>query len=255
MLKTKSGDNWRTQLSLWGIPQEILDQAPENPWIHPAALFDLPEKIEITPSHQRAREVNPTSVLDIGCGGGVAAFATDAHQVIGVDHQSEMLDMFKSHADKRGRESKTVLGFWPEVADQVEKADVVVAHHVLYNVQNVEDFLLAMNSHATKRVVIEIPQQHPQSGASGLWKYFWNIERPTTPTSTDLLNVVKELGIDAHLELWDGTPRAMVDIEKEAEYDRIRLCLPQSRKSEVLEYMRSHSGTRNRPLATIWWDV
>lgn len=60
-------------------------------------MFELPAVITDSPSHQRAREVNPSSFLDIGCGGGIAAFATDANIVIGVDHQPEMLTMFANN--------------------------------------------------------------------------------------------------------------------------------------------------------------
>ena len=61
------------------------------------ALSRFPTSSESTPSHERAREAVPEggSVLDVGCGGGVAAFALTppATSVIGVDHQSEMLAM------------------------------------------------------------------------------------------------------------------------------------------------------------------
>ena len=89
---------WKSDLEDWAIPQEIIDQATESPWIHPPVLFQIPKLIDLTPSHQKAFEALPEngSILDIGCGGGIAAFAMGrkAGQVIGVDHQSEMLDMF-----------------------------------------------------------------------------------------------------------------------------------------------------------------
>jgi 2-polyprenyl-3-methyl-5-hydroxy-6-metoxy-1,4-benzoquinol methylase len=86
---------WRSDLASWAIPQEILDQAEVAPWVHPPALFALPSKIADSPSHVKAREVisETDSILDIGCGGGVATFAVAkrGNHVIGVDHQAEKL--------------------------------------------------------------------------------------------------------------------------------------------------------------------
>lgn len=259
MLKSKSGDDWRLALSQWSIPSAILEQAPENPWIHPPVYFQVGEEIVDSVSHQRARESVPAngSILDIGCGGGVAAFACvpPAAKVIGVDHQSEMLEMLSEGAILRGVDFETVLGFWPAVADEVSGADVVTAHHVVYNVQEIEDFLLAMNSHARGRVVIEMPQHHPQSRFAPLWQHFWQLERPSTPTPQDLMRVLQELGIKANLELWEGYMGRNVDLDQEAYYSTIRLCLPQSCKSEVRTRLELLPSSTSRPLATIWWDV
>lgn len=253
-----SGEKWRQQLANWAIPKEILDQAEQSPWIHPPALFNLPEIILDTPSHQIAREVLSANctVLDIGCGGGIAAFALvpPATYVFGVDHQPEMLEMFTKNAIDRKVKSDVVLGFWPEVEKKTPVVDVVTAHHVLYNVSQVEDFLSNMNKHALKRVIIEIPTKHPLSNMSELWKYFWNLERPITPTHLNLIDVITELGYEPKFKVWSGQVRQEIDVDQSAEYMRIRLCLPASRQSEVKEYMQNQPSQVARELATIWWD-
>ncbi len=257
-MQSKAGDLWRANLSRWAIPQEILDQAPEDPWIHPPALFQIPEHISDSISHARAREVLHlgASVLDIGCGGGIAAFALTppATHVIGVDHQPEMLEMFTANAKAREVTSEVFEGFWPALSPQVPIADVAVAHHVVYNVHEIEDFLIAMDSHATKRVVLELPQRHPLSTSAPLWKHFWNLDRPNDPTPEQLMDVLGELGIKAHLELWSGPMRAESSLEELAHYSRIRLCLPASKESELLEFLLEQPPVKERQLATIWWD-
>ncbi len=262
MTSSAAGNYWRESLSAWAIPIEILDQAPENPWIHPPVMFQLPDVIEDSISHQRAREAIPSnpsngSILDIGCGGGIAAFAVTppASHVIGVDHQSEMLEMFSANAKARGTTCEVFDGFWPALADIVPTADVVTTHHVVFNVPEIEDFLLAMNSHAKKRVVIEMPQRHPLTTAAPMWKHFWNLDRPTEPTPTDLMKILREVGIEAKLELWDGSMRTEADLESQAHFSRIRLCLPESRENEVLEFLKEQPKIAIRNLATIWWDV
>jgi len=258
-MQSRAGEQWRQSLSLWAIPESILEQAPEDPWIHPPAMFQIPEHISDSISHTRAREVLEVgdSVLDVGCGGGIAAFALTppATHVIGVDHQPEMLRMFEENAAARGVTSEIFDGFWPQVESVVPRADVAVAHHVVYNVHNIEDFIIAMNSHARKRVVLELPQMHPLSNATGLWKHFWNLDRPQEPTPMHLMEVLKELEINAHLELWDGQMRQESNLEMLAHYSRIRLCLPVEREPEVLEYLTTQTPPAVRHLAAIWWDV
>jgi SAM-dependent methyltransferase len=258
-VETAPGNYWRESLAAWSIPQEILNSAPENPWIHPPVMFQIPDVIDDSISHQRAREVlqSGDSILDIGCGGGIAAFAVvpPASHVIGVDHQKEMLEMFAENARVREVTSETFEGFWPDIESDVPQADVVSTHHVVYNVPQIEGFLLALNSHARKRVIIEMPQRHPLTTATPLWKHFWNLDRPINPTPEDLIKVLKGLNINAHLELWDGSMRTESDLESQAHFSRIRLCLPESREPEVLEFLREQPKIAIRNLATIWWDV
>jgi SAM-dependent methyltransferase len=249
--------DWANALVQWAIPEEILASAQTSPWIHPPVLFQIPDEINLTISHSRASEalVEGGAVLDVGCGGGIAAFATPAAHVIGVDHQSEMLVMFAENAKVRNVSCEVYEGFWPEIATQVPRADVVVCHHVVYNVADIGPFLQELNSHAKSRVVIEMPTQHPLTNMSGAWKHFWNLERPTQPTSVDLIKVLKEIGIDAHIECWTGPLRDRIDLEQDSEFMRIRLCLPPERLPEVRQYLIEQPQPRAREIATIWWDV
>lgn len=252
-------EQWAKSLAQWSIPKEILDQAQTSPWIHPPVLFQVPEEIDLTISHSCALEAMPVggTVLDVGCGGGIASFALTppAAHVIGIDHQLEMLEMFAENAKKRAVSCQVFEGFWPEVAAEVPIADVVVCHHVVYNVSDIGPFLLGLNSHAQSRVVIEMPTRHPLSNLSGAWKHFWNLDRPLQPTSEDLLEVLKEIGIKAQVQYWSGKLRDRIDIDRDSEFLRVRLCLPPERLSEVRDYMFAYPLPTHREIATIWWDI
>jgi SAM-dependent methyltransferase len=256
---SNAAQKWAKDLAEWAIPESIISQAPESPWIHPPAMFTLPTEIPDSPSHQRAREAMPAggSVLDIGCGGGIAAFAIapPAGTVIGVDHQDEMLKMFAESANAKGLEHQEVLGDWPDVSPQTPIADVVTCHHVAYNVAQIKPFLKALDSHATKRVVIELPQQHPLSTMRDSWKHFWNLDRPANPTPQDLIEVLAEMGITANLELWQGPKLRPLNIEDDVRFLRIRLCLDSSRDPEIRQFLEAQKPMESRALATIWWDV
>lgn len=252
-------DKWRDDLATWAIPKSILDQAPEKPWIHPPALFEIPDVIPDSISHQRAREViqDGGSILDIGCGGGVASFAVTppATLVIGVDEQQAMLDLYEANARKFGVAYETHLGLWPAVEGSVPRADVVAVHHVAFNVGDIAPFLLALNNHARKRVVLEVPEVHPMTNMNEGWKHFWNIDRPTVPHASDLIDVLHELGIEAHIEYFENeflldkkTSDANANIRR-------RLCLDESRQDEVDAFISEHPLPDRRKLTTIWWDV
>lgn len=222
-------------------------------------MFTVPEHIASTPSHDRAREALRAgdTVLDVGCGGGIAAFAVTppATSVIGVDHQPEMLAMFERSATQRHLSVQTFEGFWPAVAAEVPRGDVVTAHHVAYNVGDIEPFIRALDDHARARVVVEIPDHHPLSDMSEAWRHFWNLERPTSPTSHDLYEVLLELGLDAHLEQWTGELRRELDPDLAADFLRIRLCLPASRLGDVREFLDAQPPRVSRGLSTLWWDT
>ena len=256
---TSAAERWRDALEAWAIPPAILASAEESPWIHPPELFTVPATADATPSHDRAREalVDRGSVLDVGCGGGAAAFALTppAASVVGVDHQPEMLAMFEDNAAARGVACETIEGFWPAVANQAPVADVVTSHHVVYNVGDVAPFLTALSAHARRRVVLEMPDHHPLSSMSDAWGTFWQLERPTGPTPDDLLAVLGEMGVAAHRERFRSPLRSGVSLERAAHFLRIRLCLAPSREGEVYDYLAAQPAPADRELSTVWWDV
>jgi SAM-dependent methyltransferase len=143
------------------------------------------------------------SVLDVGCGGGRAAMSLvpPAELVIGVDQSPAMLAEFTRAArrpghvdDRRGPLARRRRSLTPT-------ADVVVCHHVAYNVADIEPFLLALTAHARLAVVLVLPPRHPLSAWNDAWRHFWGLERPTEPTADDLAEVLAGLGLDA--ERWD----------------------------------------------------
>jgi SAM-dependent methyltransferase len=253
-----SSEKWKADLASWAIPESILAQASDAPWVHPPLLFQIPDVITDSPSHQRARDVLPEngSVLDVGCGGGVASFAITppAITVIGVDEQQEMLNLYAANAEKYKVECQKILGLWPEVANKTPKADVVAVHHVVFNVGNILPFLRALDEHAHKRVVIEAPVLHPMSNMNSAWRHFWNLDRPHVPHISDLINVLREIGIDAHIEYF--TSEFALDKKNAQSNENLlrRLCLSPDREGDLVQFLEANPLPARRELATIWWD-
>jgi 2-polyprenyl-3-methyl-5-hydroxy-6-metoxy-1,4-benzoquinol methylase len=245
---TEAAIRWADRLGRWAIPDEILEKAPISPWQHEVAMFAVDDTLDRhAPAAEIARAVLPAhggSVLDVGCGGGRAAMSLvpPAESVIGVDQSPSMLAEFARAADAAGARATTVEGRWPDVASATPAADVVVCHHVAYNVPDIEPFLLALTSHARLAVVLVLPPRHPLSAWNDAWRHFWDLERPSEPTADDLGEVLDGLGLDA--ERWDvprpALARATADPTSLVRSARRRLCLAADRDDEIADYLEAH---------------
>ena len=181
-----------------------------------------------------------------------------AGTLIAVDHQQGMLDAFAEAATRRGVHHREFLGDWPDVADEVPEADVVVCHHVAYNVGEIGPFLTALDAHARGRVVLEVPTRHPLSNMNPLWKRFWDLDRPTRPTAEQLGEIAQAMGFDAHVDIWhDETWGKRVEMpdDERVRFARIRLCLTEERDAEIAAALIEETDQAPREVATVWWDV
>lgn len=254
---------WRDDLESWAIPAEILDAAPESPWVCPPALFARAAEEALdkqpdtpTPSLLRAMEVLPEngSVLDVGAGGGAASLplCPPAATVTAVDQSPQMLQRFAELAGRQGIEHREVEGPWPDVAGEVGAVDVVVCNHVLYNVADLVPFVAALTDHARNRVVVEITAEHPQASLNPLWEHFHGLARPTGPTADDALAVLHELGLEVGVEEFEGPMRWHNHNHDEVvAFVRRRLCLPAERDPEVAALLPPPVA---RPHVALWWD-
>ena len=252
---------WADELAAWAIPPEILAAAPESPWGFPPALFPPTEPHEVadTPSRRRALEALPEggTVLDVGAGGGAAslALAPPAAAVVAVDESADMLATLAAVADDRGVAHTEHVGRWPDVAPAVPPADVVVCHHVFYNVPGLADFALALDAHARRRVVVELTATHPLTSQGPLWRHFHGIDRPEGPTAADAAAVLEEAGLSVAAEPFAAPPRPRHDRAQWVAFVRRRLCLPPERDAELDALLPADDAhLLPRQVVALWWD-
>ncbi len=267
-------ERWGAALREWGIPDKILAKAPESPWTFPPEVFrsrvERAAGGEPTPTFLRAREALPEGgvVLDVGVGAGAQSLplAPPAARIVGVDRSEGMLAEFVDAARARGVEADAVLDGWPDAAPHAGMTDVVVCGHVLYNVQDLEPFTLALNDHARRRVVIEITATHPLAWMADLWLRFHGLERPTRPTADDAEEALTALGFSTHREDLVRPPRAggFASREDAVALVRRRLCLSPDRDEEIAEALGDRlaerdgvwsAGPGSQTLVTLWWDT
>ncbi|MGH3341654.1 MAG: class I SAM-dependent methyltransferase, partial [Carbonactinosporaceae bacterium] len=244
-----AAERWRASLAAWEIPEHIRAAAGESAWVMPRRFFARRAERSLAapegPSYLRAREaLQPAgSVLDVGAGGGAACLplAAAATRLMAVDSDPLLLDMLAEAAGRLSTPVELVTGRWPDVAGSVPPADVVVCHHVLYNVPDVGDFVRELAAHARRRVVIEITGRHPLTVLNPLWWRFHQVSRPEGPTADDALEVLAELGIRAGVQRWTRPPTVEVQERPDdlVEVTRRRLCLPPGRAGEVADALRS----------------
>jgi SAM-dependent methyltransferase len=256
-----SAERWAEQLAAWGVPQEILDRAPESPWSHDTGRFVVDDTLtRDSVSSRWARDVLPPhggTVLDVGCGGGRSALplVPPATELIGVDSSGAMLDRFVAAAVDAGVARRTVHGEWPEVAGHTPSADVVVCHHVVYNVADIVPFVLALTDHARLAVVVELPTEHPMSAWAPAWRHFWGLTRPPGPVADDLVAVLHELGFDPEVEIDRRPPLSTAGSDPSllVPTARRRLCLPASRDEELTAWLAIHPPPFVERVMTVRW--
>jgi SAM-dependent methyltransferase len=243
---------WREQLDGWAIPTEILAAAPESPWGFPVGLFRSRARRAgsgpATPSNREAARHLPAggSVLDVGAGGGAASLplADLAGRLVAVDESADMVAAFLAAAEAAGVPARGIEGRWPEVAGRVAPADVVVCHHVLYNVADLAPFADALTGHARRRVVAELTERHPLAGLAPLWRRFHDLDRPGGPTADDAVAALEALGLEVARQDWESRDRfGFDDFDELVAFTRRRLCLPAERDPEVAAALLEE-GTR-----------
>ncbi|HMC09390.1 MAG TPA: class I SAM-dependent methyltransferase [Actinomycetota bacterium] len=263
---------WRRDLSGWGVPEEILAAAPEPPWTFPNRVFaERAERQAVQraePSYRRAEEALPPggSVLDVGSGAGAASLplATKASLITAVDPDPGMLRALADLAARTpaGARVETVAGRWPDVAAGVPTADVVVCHHVLYNVMDLRPFVEALTAHARARVVVEMTDHHPLEPMSPLWLRFHGLARPSGPSAAEAAEAVSSLGVEVGVERWGAPPlHTYESFEEMVAYHRRRLCLPADADPDIGAALQEMGVDPDHPvglgagrsLVTLWW--
>ena len=268
MTFTEAGQHWSEQLLSWAIPDEIIAQAEVPPWAHDPKTFAVDETLDPTsPIFELARELLPLeggSVMDIGCGGGRSSLplAPRAKHIVGVDENPAMLARFQQAADEAGVSFTEIHGRFPDIviaatkSDQpVQPCDVVVCHHVFFNVSDLEPFIVALTAMARLGVVVVLPQRHPLSAWNEGWKHFWNLDRPLGPTAQDAITVIRGLGIEPEVFVVPRPPMSQHAEEpiSLAVSARRRLCLPASRNQEVAAWLEKNPPAFMSDVVVLRW--
>ncbi len=263
---------WEAALAEWAWPQEIRAAAPADPWsLGPEELDGQRRRTSdhLSPADVAASEALPRcgTVLDVGCGTGASStpLRQGASRVTGVDQSAAMLEAF---ADRIGEDPgllrrlaggapdvRTVRGVWPDVAGEVEVADVVVAHNVLYNVtSNVARFVRAVTDHARHTVVMALTVRHPLHWVNPYAEALHGIRRPSEPTAEWAADVVRETaGASPTFLAWSEQVEAPPDQEAFLHVLARRTCARPDQLDELRAILRRIPPPTTREMAALVW--
>ncbi len=268
-------DHWRSQLEAWALPQDLLDAVPWNPYEWPAELFsrrDTSGTDQQRPERHTnvvIRRFEPGSLIDIGAGtgGSCLQFAAEGISVTAVEPDAGMAAKLRSLIADRDINIKVVEASWPGAAELVEPADVVTCSHVIHNVPEPGPFLKAMQTVASRAVVIQEFEVHPWAHLGPFYRELHGLDRPVGPTVDDLVAVIAEsLGVAPTVERWNGgRPMWFADRDELMTFYGRRLLVPDDRRADLevalgpfiveLGNGQVQLEDREKALATIWWRV
>lgn len=256
---------WKDELSKWAIPESIIDTSKQSPWKLSPEKFAPTQSRKTSLTVKRISEfINQNSengaqtLLDVGCGAGGLSicFAKELEQVTGIDASEEMLAAFRDNWKKENLESsklRTLVGIWPTVAPQAGQADLVICANVLFNVPEPCEFITALDRAANGAVFIEVHERHPHHVANPVWKHFWGLDRPDSPTAEDLVAIIESLGISPQSERFyrDAIGPREVDDELVLSMAQ-RACIDPSDFNRLKEFLKENP-IRRPEYRLIWW--
>ena len=256
----RPADRWRQAVQAWLVPEAILDQAPEPAQVLDPEMFrwrpDEDATKPVRPSRRRALEALPEggSVLDVGVGGGASSLGLvpRAAVITGVDPLEGMLAAFEASAREAGVTARLVHGHWPDVAGEVEPADVAVCHHAVYGVAEIEPFLAALTAAARHRVVLEVGTRPPLIGLNPLWKAFHGFERADRAVADEAEAVLRSMGLAVEREDMVLQPGPNDVTPARVTFTRRRLCVGPERDAEIAEFLEALPPTEMQ-VAALWW--
>jgi SAM-dependent methyltransferase len=256
-----ANSRWAQMLAGWAIPEQIVATAPEPPYffdpqVFTAAADQAISRVDDTPSDAAARAALPPegTVLDVACGAGAASLRLHPARVTGVDPNAPLLAAFTERATRLGINASTVEGVWPDAEALTGIADVVVCHHVFYNVTDLAAFARELTYHARHRVIVELTAAHPMSWLAPYWKGLYGLHQPAQPAADDAVAVLAQLGYDVRQEHWRRDYQMIGETGDQA-VARIarRLCLPVHRHDELRDLLANTPPPAERDVVTLWW--
>ncbi len=262
-----AAERWRTQLEAWALPQQLLDSVPDSPYSWPPELWR--RRHEETHVATKTLEVvemfvsPPASVLDVGAGTGRASLplAERGYRVVGVERNQGMAAGF--YAAAAGLDAALIEGSWPDVAEQAGDHGVVMSAHVVYDVQDIEPFVVALDRAAQHGVAVEMTPVHPWAHLTPYYRALHGLDRPDGPSVADFAAVVAACGRTPVVERW-SRPGGLrfADHAELLDFFRRRLVLGVERVDELDALLAPdiHEddgwlvlGDTQRELCTVWW--
>ena len=218
------------------------------------------------------KELRPKdSVLDVGAGTGrhTVALAGHAKRVTALDPPVAMLKFLRDDIDSQSLNNVDVIeGGWPEAAVSAPRVDVIISAHVLYPIEDIVSFLKAFDHQAERLCFLHLMTWQPWFDQIHLWESVHGEARQVQPTYIDVVNVLRQLGCFANVEIaWTEMPRSFENIDDAMDRFSESIAVGEDKakaarlKAALMEQLtetpdgRLDMPERRYPLATVWWQA
>lgn len=176
------------------------------------------------------------TVLDVGAGAGRLAvpLAEICRQVTAVEPSEAMRQRLREQADAWHVTNLDIVGAtWQEA--EVEPADVVICAHVVYTVEQIDQFIEKLTASSRRDVLVVVFDVPAMSNYFPLWKLVHGEERIALPTLPQLEEVLEEMQIRFETKpLTEWQSRPFSDFENAYEESLARLFISPDHADENL---------------------
>jgi SAM-dependent methyltransferase len=136
-------------------------------------------------------------VIDVGAGGGRIAIPLSrrCRELVAVEPSPSMRAVLADEVARNGMTNiRIVESTWEDA--EVEPAELVFAAHVTYGVQAIEPFIRKLDALATRWAALVAMKDPPQTPIAPFWRAVHGEERLRLPCRDELIDVLRELGVE-----------------------------------------------------------
>ena len=229
--------------------ERLRESKPGADFYRPRAQQFRPGRVEASDLDWVLDHARPEDTwLDIGAGGG--RIAVPAAQRVAAVHAVEpseaMREVMASSSESAGLENlKVHAQRWPpEDGDNIPMADVSVASHVLYDQQDLEGFLGAMEAHTRRTCIVVIGDRAPSGAFEPLWSDLYDEPPHLLPARRELLAVLGALDRPFEVRTLPRAAREPVEAEDARQWARWLYWLEagSDRDQRAMELVTEHFG-------------
>jgi hypothetical protein len=113
----------------------------------------------------------------------------------------------------------------------------VLSAYVVYMIEDIRSFVVKLVEHAREKVLMPTFMRPPMARYAPFWRWVYGEEKQELPGAAEFMQVLWEIGIYPHLEMFDPIPfRAFKDWQRALETLRQRMFVtPDTERDALLQ--------------------
>jgi hypothetical protein len=176
--------------------------------------------------------------LDIGAGAGRYALPLALHvaEVIAIEPSASMRNALRTGKAEHGLDNvRIVAGTWPAILPELDEppvAEVALAAHVGYDIEQIGPFLDGMEEAAGRLCVAMLTDRSPASVADPFWPVVHGMERVPLPALPELAELLRARGRPIETVRVERAPRTFDSFDGLATFLRRQLWITEHGEKE-----------------------